>query len=314
VTEDLLLAGLGAVARGARAAGLGRGFDSVRDACDAPFVHFGYPPLRAEIEGLPFRGYLRHRSFLANGARRETSYVELFARALRPGLTVVDGGAHLGAYTVLAARAVGPTGRVLAFEPDLYNFGALKWNVRRLAGGNVRLSLRALAEARGRAELHVSRGTLGSSFFQRGDTRSIARVETTSVDAELAGVDLDGGLLVKLNVEGAEGLVLEGMRQTLARAEDVTLFVEVHPALLRAAGTEPDELVAQLRSLDFDVAWIAHSTPTAVALDQRTVEDRGHLFAVRVSGARSDAPAEARRERRHLPQPVARADPASRAS
>ncbi|HEX6700082.1 MAG TPA: FkbM family methyltransferase [Gaiellaceae bacterium] len=314
MTGDRLLGGLGALARGARAAGLGRPFDAVRDACDAPFVRFGRPPLRAEIEGLPFRGYLRHRSFLANGARRETSYIELFARTLRPGLTVVDGGAHLGVYTVLAARAVGSTGRVVAFEPDAYNFGALKLNVRRLAGDNVRLSRRALAAAPGRAELHVSRSTIGSSFVRRGDTTSVASVETTSVDDELAELDLDGGLLVKLNVEGAEGLAVEGMRRTLERVEDATLFAEVHPALMRAVGAEPDDLVAELLSLGFDVSWIAHSAPTAVPLDERTAEDRGHLFAVRVSDARSDAPAGGHRARPRRQPHVGRADPASRAS
>ena len=93
-----MLAGLGAVASAARAAGLGRPLDVVRDGCDRAFLALGQPPLRGRIEGLAFRGYLRHRSFLKTGARRGTSYVELFTQALRPGLTVV-GGAHLGAYT-----------------------------------------------------------------------------------------------------------------------------------------------------------------------------------------------------------------------
>ena len=59
-----MLAGLGAVASAARAAGLGRPLDVVRDGCDRAFLALGQPPLRGRIEGLAFRGYLRHRTFL----------------------------------------------------------------------------------------------------------------------------------------------------------------------------------------------------------------------------------------------------------
>lgn len=309
---DAMLAGLGRIARGARAAGLARPLGVVRDVCDAPFVKLGRPVLRGRIEGLVFRGHLRHRSFLASGARRESSYVGLFLRSLRPGLTVVDGGAHLGVYTVLAARAVGPDGHVLAFEPDPYNFGALAWNARRLAGGTPVLSPRALAAEPGLASFHVSRGTIGSSFFPRPDAAGVTTVERTTLDRELRDVDLGGGLLVKLNVEGAEGLVLDGMRETLSRVDDVTLFVEVHRALLAAAGTDAAELVARLESLGFAVSWIPWGGCSAEPVAERTLKADGHLLAVRVSGDRSGGQAGAQRARPRR-QPLARGDSASRA-
>ena len=53
-------------------------------------------------------------------------------------------------------------------------------------------------------------------------------VETTTIDDALRDVDTRGGLLVKLNVEGAEGLVLDGMSKTLKRVGDVTLFADVY--------------------------------------------------------------------------------------
>ena len=312
--ERVMLAGLGAVARAARAAGLGRPLNVVRDGYDRAFLALGRPPLRGRIEGLAFRGYLRHRSFLANGARRGTSYVGLFTQALQPGLTVVDGGAHLGAYTVLAARAVGPRGCVLAFEPDAYNFAALAFNVRQLAGGRARLSRRALAAASGQADFHVSRGTLGTSLFAREDTGAVEVVETTSLDDELAGHDLDGGLLVKLNVEGAEALALDGMRQTLGRAEDVVLFAEVHPSLLRAAGTDPAAFIGELERLGLYLSWIERSTGSLSVVDEHCIDAHGHVLAVRLSGAQSGARAEALRARPPRQRPIARAGRASRAS
>jgi FkbM family methyltransferase len=309
---DAMLAGLGGIARGARAARLGRPLGVVRDVCDAPFVKLGRPVLRGRIEGLAFRGHLRHRGFLATGARRESSYVGLFLRSLRPGLTVVDGGAHIGAYTVLAARAVGPDGHVFAFEPDPYNFGALAWNARRLAGGAPVLSTRALAAEPGRASFHVSRGTIGSSLFPRSDTARVTTVERTTLDRELRGVDLRGGLLVKLNVEGAEGLVLDGMRETLRRVDDVTLFAEFHPSLLAAAGTDAAELFARLEALGFSIGWIPWGGCSAGPLAERAPDAPGHVLAVRVSDARSGEQAGAPYARPRRP-PLARAPRASRA-
>jgi len=279
---DRVLAGLGALARGARGVGLGRPLAAVRNACDAPFVKLGRPVLGARIHGLRFRGYLRHRTFLANGARSDSSYVDLFVGALRPGLTVIDGGAHIGVYTVLAARAVGSTGHVLAFEPDRYNFGALSWNVRRLAEGAATLSRCALAARTGAAPFHVSGGTLGSSLFARSDTTAVDTVETTTIDDALRDVDTRGGLLVKLNVEGAEGLVLDGMSKTLKRVGDVTLFAEVHQDLLRAAGTDSSEVLERLESAGFEVFWIPWCGSSAEPLTGRGGGDlRGHFMGVR---------------------------------
>jgi FkbM family methyltransferase len=285
LAANRVVGALGGAAGLARRAGLERPFRRLVHAADAPFVAAGRPPLAADLRGLRFRGYLRHRSFLATDVRPETSYCELFESALRPGLTVVDGGAHLGAYAVLAARAVGTTGTVLAFEPDPYNFGALEHNVRRLAGGRVRLSRKALGAAPGSARFHLSSGTRGSSFHERGDTTGVVDVEMTTLDAELDALDLAGGLLVKLNVEGAEPFVLDGMQETLGRVEDVTVFVEAHPELLARSGTSAESLASRLELLGFSVGWVDVARGSVVPLELRRPGTHGHLYGVRRPGA-----------------------------
>ena len=235
------------LARAARAVGLGSVFAATRDAADSVFLRAGHPPFSASIDGVRVRGYLRHRSFLHEAAQPGTTYRELFTRTLRAGMTVVDGGAHLGLYTVVGARGVGPAGRVLAFEPDPYNLRALEANTRGLA--NVVLSSKALAERPGEATFHRSSGTIGSSLLPRDSGISAETARLTSIDEALAGADLQG-LVVKLNVEGAEPRVLEGARETLARCDDATLFVEISPDLL---GDQAAELVPQLEELGFEV-------------------------------------------------------------
>ena len=93
-----VLSALGTGARWARGMGRGRLMQAGRDGADAAFLCLGRPPLRTDIEGLPLRGYLRHRSFLAHlaSATYEPEYRRLFLRELRPGATVVDAGRTSG--------------------------------------------------------------------------------------------------------------------------------------------------------------------------------------------------------------------------
>ncbi len=270
-----MLRAAGIFARAARAAGLGEAFGATRDAADAMFLQTGLPPLSASIDGVRVRGFLRHRSFLDEAARPGTTYRELFVRTLRPGMTVVDGGAHLGLYTVFGARGVGPGGRVLAFEPDPYNLRALEANSRGLA--NVVVSPKALAEGPGEAMFHRSSGTIGSSLLARDTSTGAEPVQLTSIDDELAGAALSS-LVVKLNVEGAEPRVLEGARETLARCKDATLFVEVSPDLL---GERTAELVPQLMELGFDVFRITLADQSLQRILPEEPLAKGHLMAKR---------------------------------
>jgi FkbM family methyltransferase len=274
-----MLRALGTLAHAARSAGLGGVFARTRDAADAGFQRAGRPPLRASIDGVRVRGYFRHRSFLDEAVRPGTTYRELFVQALRPGMTVVDGGAHLGLYTVLGARGVGPEGRVLAFEPDPYNLRALAVNARGLP--NVVVSDKALADGPGEASFHRSSGTIGSSLLARDTSIGSHTVQLTSIDDELADAEV-GALVIKLNVEGAEPRVLEGARRTLARVEDATLFVEVAPELL---GDHAAELVPQLEELGFDVFKITLADQSLRAIRPGEPVAKGHLLARRARPA-----------------------------
>src|SRR5262245_60648982 len=71
-------------------------------------------------------GQAAHRMILG---LHEIKTVRLVSRLLRPGMAFVDAGAHLGFYTLLAARAVGRLGRVFAFEPVASTFDLLVRNI-----------------------------------------------------------------------------------------------------------------------------------------------------------------------------------------
>ena len=242
----------------------------LRDVLDAPFVRAGHPPLAIDLGGVKPRGFLRHRSALADLNRPGTTYRRLFEASLRPGMLVVDAGAHVGFYSLLATRAGAP---VVAFEPDPYNLRALEYN---LAGTNARIVPKALGDRPGRHAFYRSRVTIGSSLVRRRPDDLETTVELTSLDAELRGLEPDS-ILVKLNIEGAELRAVEGMQETLARCADVTMFVEINPEVL----PQPQDLVDRLRELGFDVSWIDRATQELGPLDPSAPLAKGHLFASR---------------------------------
>lgn len=273
------IAVLGRIARAARRLGLGPALASARDAADRILLALRRPPLRVDVDGLEIRGFLRHRSFLAHLARGYEDYLgQVFAEALRPGATVVDGGAHIGVHAVAAAKRVGAAGHVLAFEPDPYNYAALVLNLRRNRCGNVTARRQALAEAPGTAALHQSLGTVSTSLAER-DARfgPFREVETvlTSLDHELDG--MHGPLVVKLDLEGAEPRALAGMT-TLDGRSDLVCIVEVNPEALEAAGCSAQAVVDGLRRLGLEPRWIDEDSRTLVPVATPVESRKGNLY------------------------------------
>jgi FkbM family methyltransferase len=267
---------LGRVAAGARRIGLGGIAASLVRSTDAAALRLALrPPLGTTVEGTVIRGYLRHRSFLAEASRPDGTYVGLFTRLLRSGMTVVDGGAHIGLYTALAAQTVGTDDLVLAVEPDRYNLAALRANVARFT--NVRIVPEALADRIGTATFYETPSTIGSSLLQRERARP-ATVQTTTIDSLLSD-RLPTSLLVKLNIEGAEPLAIVGMAKTLDAVERVTIIMEVNPPLIAAAGTDLDALLESLRQRGFTIERIDFGSQQPVPLPPTL--GKCHLLASR---------------------------------
>lgn len=192
---------------------------------------------------------------LAMGAyeRRET---DLFRGLVRPGMVVLDVGANLGLYTVVAARLAGPAGRVIAFEPDAENVALLRRNVEANGLATVVCERIALSDREGDVSLHVSPDNKGEHTILPGvlDGATTATVRATTVDRYLAAHGIARLDLVKVDIQGAEPIVLDGMGDTLRRDRPV-LFLEFYPHGIRKAGRDP---LAMLRTLESHGYRLAH--------------------------------------------------------
>jgi|Tabmets5t2r1_1033131.scaffolds.fasta_scaffold19852_2 FkbM family methyltransferase len=264
---------LGAAARLARELGLGGMLSRTRDLIDVTCARRGRFPLSCRIDERDLRGLLRHRSFLeeVSAGAYECFSRDLFTDALTPGAIVIDGGSHIGLYSQLAVADEPELKAVLAFEPDPFNYAALRANLARYHD-RVRMHRKALADHVGTGVFNVSQGTISSSLFHRPSVESTWSkhpVALTTIDNEVAE-EVDGvAVVMKLDLEGAEPLAAQGMRRTLERASAAAALVEVNTSALKAGGFTPAELVARLRDIGLRVWYV----------DER----RGQLRSVNVS-------------------------------
>jgi FkbM family methyltransferase len=178
--------------------------------------------------------------------RLETAF---FLKVCRRGMVFLDIGANIGYYSALAARRVGPEGRIVALEPDLESFHYLKETVAANGARNVVCVPKGAAAVSGSMRLHVSPDN-------RGDNRLYANelavdsyeVEVVAVDELLDELEIPAVDLIKMDVQGFEGHVLNGMMETIRRSRRLVLLSEFWPHGLRSAQTDPAEFLYQLQA------------------------------------------------------------------
>ena len=149
---------------------------------------------------------------------------------VKPGDVVVDVGAHIGRYTLMAARYAS---RVVAVEPEPSNFSALLSNIRFNSYSNVIALCVALSDQNRKLPLHVAAlGNMGSSSLEPESNgqgtdwiRGTVDVQCDTLDNIVARLNLESIDWLKIDVERHEIPVLEGAQETLARAKNVILEV-----------------------------------------------------------------------------------------
>ncbi len=163
---------------------------------------------------------------------RDWSEPELRAldRFLRPGEVFVDVGANIGLYTLKGARIVGPAGRVLAVEPGSAVGVLLAANVALNDYRQVSIVAKALADEAGWATLHhvpLGNDPQAFSLLTGGAVLDGEKVETTTLDRLVAEHALPRVDCIKIDVEGAEHMVVAGGRETFERWHP-TVILEIN--------------------------------------------------------------------------------------
>ncbi|MGF1491706.1 MAG: FkbM family methyltransferase [Microcoleaceae cyanobacterium] len=195
----------------------------------------------------------------------ELLYLE---KVLSPGKVFIDGGANLGIYTVAAAKLVGDSGRVLSFEPGQETFATLEHNIKINQFKQANAFPLALSDQVGTARLyHIADASNSFSLGKSGDPDvGYEEISTTTIQHVVEQEGLDRVDMIKLDVEGAEELVLRGSRALIEKMRPVILF-EVSVGGTRRLGLSEHGVFDLLRELHYKFFTVDKNSGQLVALD-----------------------------------------------
>lgn len=204
-----------------------------------------------------FKGYAENRI-------HEKTTTDLFAKTIKEGDTVVDLGANIGYFTLLAARCAGKNGKVYSFEPEPKNFHYLSKNISINGYTQAAAFQKAASNKNGKTKLficsydtghHTINQNKGIEAYSRGRKvgENSVEVETVAMDEFFKGREHEIDV-IKMDVEGAEFLAFLGLDNILRQNKKVKMFVEFFPLLIRKMGNSPEELLRKIfNDYRFDV-------------------------------------------------------------
>lgn len=212
---------------------------------------------------------------LKNSPIFEPEETRLCQTLISKGDKCLDIGANIGYYTVLFSKLVGPTGKVIAIEPDPNNFDLLEKNCApEISTGLVTVHKIALGDENTEAALFKSKDNHG---MHRLYSSVCCSEETTTVQVfrgdELINDRID---FLKIDIEGYEFPALKGLEKTISNSENIKILSEFSPLSISEAGFSAKALINML--LDMGLAPLALSNDMWIPLNPNDL-----LSAVEIS-------------------------------
>jgi FkbM family methyltransferase len=199
-----------------------------------PLSHFGY--------------------FIIRDGEYEPKLSEVVERNIFSGNTVIDVGAHEGYFSILAARAVGPRGRVIALEPQSRARAVLVRNLELNSITNVTVLPYAVSDHRSKEKFYLAEGhNTGASGFA-----NISRLPVKTEDVETATLSdvarktsIQSADFIKMDIEGFEYSAILGSRDLFLSGFVKHLIVELHGNHIRKMGKDPADISRFLEQSGF---------------------------------------------------------------
>lgn len=197
---------------------------------------------------------------------REPECTQIFKSELSEGMKVVDIGANIGYYVLMEAQIIGDTGIIYAIEPAPRNFEALTENIQMNPyASRVKLYNMAISNKSGKILFTIADSANHHRLFVPGSPASrpeehqnVIEVDTATLDEVLGGKDID---VIRMDTEGAEWVILKGMKKILGNDKPMKLFIEVHPKLIREYGGDVEAWLEVLAIAGFKVKYLVMYEP-----------------------------------------------------
>jgi FkbM family methyltransferase len=177
----------------------------------------------------------------------------IMATIIKEGDIVVDIGANSGQYTIFLSKLVSQKGKVYAFEPDPRSFLFLKHRTRKLK--NVIIERYAVDNKKSKIKFYLDKFRGWSTIYKDATVSPITCLEIDMISLDEYFYNLkDEIALIKMDVQGAEFLVLEGMKNLIKKVK--AIIFEYWPDGLKASGIEPLILLSKLEMNNFKLFYI----------------------------------------------------------
>jgi len=185
----------------------------------------------------------------------EPNQTEIVKKYVREGDIVIDIGAHVGYYTLLMAQLVGKNGKVYSFEPDPVNFQLLKKSVEINGFENVVLIQKAVSNITDKVKLFLGDDDSAINRIydaKLGDAKESIDVNSVTIDEYFKEND-ELINFIKLDSEGSEVKIINGMKQFLSRNKKLVMMTEFFPFLIKKSGDEPNQYLKSLEKSGFSI-------------------------------------------------------------
>jgi len=182
----------------------------------------------SSIFSLPFplKGKLIMQYWTDHGPYEEIYIKDIYSqKILKGGMNVIDAGANVGVYTVLAAEKVGENGKVIAIEPEIENYKRLIENIQLNNFRNVIPQNIALTDHEGFEKLYLDSSPESHSLISKENKISSIEVPVKTLDNLLEKLNLKKVDIIKIDAEGAEAPILKGAEKTLKINPNLKIIV-----------------------------------------------------------------------------------------
>lgn len=199
--------------------------------------------------------------------RYEKDTVDLFKKIIKPGMVIVDIGAHVGYYTTFFAKLVGVAGAVYAFEADDDNFKILEINTNRYK--NVKLFKMAVTDKIGTVDFYKVRNSTGCHSTVFSDNALKIIVSATTLDQFILENDIKHVDVIKIDIEGGEYFAFNGAQKLFANAKNLSIVTEFNPGAIKSAGISPPTLFRDFEKNNFNFFQILpHGKLQSIEIDE----------------------------------------------
>ena len=214
---------------------------------------------------------------IAHEKEWEPEETKFLKSVIKKGSNVVDIGAHIGYFTLLFSKWVGKKGKVFSFEPDVNNFKFLSKNILANQSKNVTVFNKAISNKDETTYLYLNSENTGDNrildFYvdDLDSSREKIKVECVRLDSVIpTDQRID---VIKIDVQGAEMLVLQGMDTFLTNSLEQYMLIEFWPFAIEKSGFTPKEMLKKIKEMGFEIFIFENEKLVQFSVDHEIVQN-----------------------------------------